>query len=49
MAIKRGPRVKTQLLERYVFPTIGSRPVSEVNSADVLAVLMPIWHVVRDN
>ena len=38
-----------QSLERYVFPTIRSRPVSEVNSADVLAVLTPIWHVVRDN
>ena len=31
-------------LERYAFPRIGSRPVSEVNSADVLAVLTPIWH-----
>ena len=32
-------------LERYVFPRIGSRPVSEVNSADLLAILTPIWHV----
>ena len=32
-------------LERYVFPRIGSRPVSEVNSADVLAILGPLWHV----
>ena len=32
-------------LERYVFPRIGSRPVSEVNSADVLAILTPLWHV----
>ena len=31
-------------LERYAFPRIGSRPVSEVNSADVLAILTPIWH-----
>ena len=32
-------------LERYVFPRIGNRPVSEVNSADVLEILTPIWHV----
>ena len=31
-------------LERYVFPRFGSRSVSEVDSADVLAVLSPIWH-----
>ena len=31
-------------LERYVFPRIGRRPVSEVTSAEVLDVLMPIWH-----
>ena len=29
-------------LERHVFPGIGSRPVSDVNSADVLAVLTPV-------
>ena len=28
-----------------MFPRIGSRPVSEVDSADVLAVLTPLWHV----
>ena len=32
-------------LERYAFPRIGQRPVSEVNSADVLEILTPIWHV----
>ena len=32
-------------LERYAFPRIGSRPVSEVNTADVLEVLTPIWHI----
>ena len=32
-------------LERYAFPRIGSRPVSEVNRADVLEILTPIWHV----
>ena len=31
-------------LERYVFPTIGQRRVSEVTSADVLQILSPIWH-----
>ena len=31
-------------LERYAFPRIGSRPVSEVTSADVLEILSPIWH-----
>jgi len=31
-------------LERYAFPRIGSRPVSEVTSGDVLAILTPIWH-----
>ena len=32
-------------MERYAFSRIGSRPVSEVNSADVLEILTPIWHV----
>ncbi len=32
-------------MERYVFPRIGSRPVSEVNTADVLEIFTPIWHV----
>ena len=32
-------------MERYVFPRIGGRPVSEVNTADVLEILTPIWHV----
>ena len=32
-------------LERYAFPRIGNRPVSEVNTADVLEILTPIWHV----
>ena len=31
-------------LRRYAFPRIGTRPVSEVTSADVLAILAPIWH-----
>ena len=32
-------------MERYVFPHIGRRPVSEVNTADVLEILTPIWRV----
>ena len=32
-------------IERYAFPRIGGRPVSEVNTADVLEILTPIWHV----
>ena len=31
-------------MERYVFPRVGDRPVSEVNTADVLEILTPIWH-----
>ena len=32
-------------MEHYAFPRIGRRPVSEVNTADVLEILTPIWHV----
>ena len=32
-------------MEQYAFPRIGSRPVSQVNTADVLDILSPIWHV----
>ena len=31
-------------LAQYVFPSIGDRSVSDVTSADVLAILMAIWH-----
>ena len=44
----RGPRqahVWLRSLQRYAFPRIGKRPVSEVASADVLQILAPIWHV----
>lgn len=30
-------------METYVFPTIGSTPVAEVSTAQVLKVLTPIW------
>ena len=32
-------------LEWYAFPRIGSRPVSEINTADVLEILTLSWHV----
>ncbi len=32
-------------MKRYAFPRVGGRPVSEVNTADVLEILSPIWHV----
>ena len=41
----RHPQQWLSSLERYAFPRIGSRPVSEVNTADVLEILTPIWHV----
>jgi len=30
-------------LERYTFPMIGKTPISNIDAADVLRVLMPIW------
>ena len=30
-------------LETYAVPTLGHKPVSEITSGDVLAVLVPIW------
>ena len=40
----RHPRNWLASLERYAFPRIGNRLVSEVTSADVLEILTPIWH-----
>lgn len=31
-------------LSNYVFPKIGAKPINEVNSADVMTCLAPIWH-----
>ncbi len=31
-------------LRTYVYPRLGKRPVSNIYTADVLSVLMPIWH-----
>lgn len=30
-------------LEMYVFPSIGSMPINTIQSADILAVLQPMW------
>ena len=38
------PRDWRTSLGQYAFPRIGNRPVSEVTSADVLAILGPVWH-----
>ena len=31
-------------LRTYVYPRLGKRPVSDIDTADVLNVLMPIWY-----
>ena len=31
------------LLERYAFPRIGGKPVDAITSADILAILSPLW------
>ena len=40
----RHPQSWWTSLKRHAFPRIGARPVSEVTTAEVLEVLMPIWH-----
>ena len=42
------PRAWLNSLERYAFPRIGGVAVSEVNSADVLEILSPIWHTKKE-
>lgn len=42
----RNPKHAAQwiaTLHQYAFPTLGARPVSTITTADVMAVLMPIW------
>lgn len=42
----RNAKHRTQwrnTLERYVYPTMGDLPVSSIGTAEVLAVLEPIW------
>ena len=41
---RKHPKTWLSSLERYAFPRIGKRPVSEVSSADVLEILTPLWH-----
>ena len=43
---KQGSSLAAQWLaslERYAFPVIGHRPVGEITTSDVLAILTPIW------
>ena len=40
---ERHAKQWTESLTNHVFPAIGDKPVSEITSADVLAVLTPIW------
>ena len=35
-------------METYVLPRLGQRPVDAISSADVLAVLLPIWNEKRE-
>ena len=41
----RGRRRATARVRCRVTPPIGRRPVSEVNTADVLEILTAVWHV----
>ncbi len=35
-------------LQRYAYPRIGSMPVDEITTADLVRVLLPIWHEKRE-
>ncbi len=35
-------------LQRYAYPHIGSMPVDEITTADLVRVLIPIWHTKRE-
>ena len=35
-------------LQRYAYPDIGSMPVDEITTADLVRVLLPIWHEKRE-
>ena len=39
----RSAQVWASSLTRYAYPVIGNKPVSEVTTADLMAVLTPIW------
>lgn len=34
-------------LRQYVYPRLGNKPIATITSADVMAVLMPIWNTRR--
>ena len=40
----KHPRDWIYSLRAYAFPELGHRPVGEITTADILAVLAPIWH-----
>ena len=47
----RNPKHAAQwlaALERYAYPTLGERPLDSIGTADVLAVLSPIWTTKHD-
>lgn len=44
----RSATVWTSSLERLAFPAIGRKPVAEVETDDVLAVLRPIWETTTE-
>ena len=42
----KGPKYRSDveaMMERYVYPQLGSRPVSGIVRRDIMAVLCPIW------
>ncbi len=44
---KQGGRTEQKwrtTLRDYAFPTLGAKPVDKITTADVMAVLVPIWH-----
>ena len=44
---KQGGRTEQKwraTLQDYAFPTLGTKPVDKITTADVMAVLVPIWH-----
>ena len=41
---RKHPRDWIYSLRAHAFPELGHRPVAEITTADILAVLVPIWH-----
>ncbi len=47
----RNPKHRQQwinTLEQYAFPTIGRRPVNQISTPDIVALLSPIWFEKRE-